>query len=235
MNWRLSGLDKYSLVSFSDSHSYWPWRMGREATCFDLKELSYDGVIKAMKTREGLVGTIEVEPGYGKYHMDGHRNCGVVMEPGESRKNRNVCPKCGRPLTIGVLHRVEELADREDGFVPKDAVPFKSIIPLSEIISSVMGIKQVYSKKVWDVYNKLVGRFGSEFGVMLDAPPLSLKEVAGERMASVLMANREGKICVEPGYDGVYGQPVFGKGVRESLDVKGPCDVQRSIMDFGND
>jgi len=132
MNWRLSQLDEYALVSFSDLHSFWPWRIGREATIFELPKLTYQGIINALKTKQGLAGTIEVDPGYGKYHFDGHRNCHICMAPKHSEKVNNICPKCGKQLTIGVLHRVEELADRPEGFVPKDAKPYKSIIPLSE-------------------------------------------------------------------------------------------------------
>ena len=131
MNWRLSQLDKYSLVSCSDSHSFWPWRIGREATIFELKELTYKGLIKALRTKEGLLGTIEVDPAYGKYHFDGHRNCKICLSPKESIKLKDICPVCGKQLTIGVDHRVNELADREEGFKPKGAKDFKRLIPLS--------------------------------------------------------------------------------------------------------
>ena len=160
MNWRLSQLDRFALVSFSDSHSFWPWRIGREATIFELKELSYDNMIKALKTKEGLAETIEVDPSYGKYHFDGHRDCNISLAPKESEKLRNICPVCKRELTIGVLHRIEELADRNDGHVPENARPFRSLVPLSEIISSVMGAN-VGSAKVWGEYNKLINAFGS--------------------------------------------------------------------------
>src|SRR3989338_2357073 len=115
MNWRLSQLDNYTLISNSDSHSFWPWRIGRECNIFDIK-LAYDAFIKSLKTKEGFIETIEVDPSYGKYHFDGHRLCKVCMSPKDAIKNKNICPKCGRKLTIGVLHRVEELADREEGF-----------------------------------------------------------------------------------------------------------------------
>lgn len=113
MDRRMSQLDKYRLVSFSDSHSYWPWRIGREATIFDFNELSYSNVLKALRTGEGFSGTIEVDPNYGKYHLDGHRVCKVCLEPKDSLANKNICPKCEKPLTLGVLHRVEDLADRD--------------------------------------------------------------------------------------------------------------------------
>ncbi|MBI2671003.1 DNA helicase UvrD, partial [Candidatus Woesearchaeota archaeon] len=134
MNWMISSLDKYALVSNSDMHSHWPWRLGREANIFDIK-LSYKNIINAIRTRKGFIETIETDPNYGKYHYDGHRNCNFSCSPEESRKLKNICPVCNKPLTIGVLNRVEQLADREYGFMPKDAVLFKKIIPLSELIA----------------------------------------------------------------------------------------------------
>src|SRR3989338_8375429 len=109
MNWRLSGLDKFTLVSNSDSHSFWPWRMGREANVFEMEELNYRNIIEAIRTRKGFLETIEVDPNYGKYHFDGHRNCGVSMSPKESKEYNNICPKCKQELTIGVLNRIEKL------------------------------------------------------------------------------------------------------------------------------
>jgi uncharacterized protein (TIGR00375 family) len=229
MNWRLSGLDKYVLVSNSDSHSFWPWRIGREATVFRLKELKYDNIINAIRRREGLVETIEVDPSYGKYHLDGHRGCGVCLEPKDSVKAKGMCPVCRKPLTIGVLHRVEELADRPEGFVPRNSIPYKSLIPLSEIISSVLGIEQLYSKKVWDVYNGLIGAFGSEFEVLLKAPESGLGEAAGDKIARAIIKVREGKVSISPGYDGVYGSPVFNGRARAARTAK----RQKSISDFG--
>ena len=230
MNWRLSGLDRYSLVSNSDSHSFWPWRIGREATVFEMKGLTYDNLIKAIRTKEGLVETIEVDPSYGKYHLDGHRGCRVCLKPGDSIKTNGVCPVCRKPLTIGVLHRVEELADRPDGFRPEGAIPYKSLIPLSEIISSVLGINQLYSKKVWDVYSKLIKAFGSEFRILLKTPESELKTI-NERVADAIIRVRDGKVKIVPGYDGVYGSPVFndGDGVNMSKSVK----RQKSLVDFG--
>ncbi|MCJ7816463.1 MAG: endonuclease Q family protein, partial [Candidatus Aenigmarchaeota archaeon] len=148
MNWRLSSLDNYSLLSFSDSHSFWPWRIGRECTMFDVKELTYSNIIRAIRTKSGLASTVEFFPEEGKYHFDGHRACNISLSPEESRKLGHWCPVCKRHLTIGVLHRVEELADRPQGYVPKGAIPFKSLIPLTEIISAQMGIGQLYSKKI---------------------------------------------------------------------------------------
>ena len=139
MNWMLSQLDGITLISNSDLHSFWPWRMGREANILDLKKLTYRNVLKAIREREGFAGTVEVDPGYGKYHFDGHRKCGVSMSPSESSRLNQTCPKCKKKMTVGVLSRVCELADREQGFKPKDAAPFKRMLPLSELISAGLG------------------------------------------------------------------------------------------------
>ncbi|MFH1237592.1 MAG: endonuclease Q family protein [Candidatus Aenigmatarchaeota archaeon] len=229
MNWRLSQLDKFSMVSFSDSHSFWPWRIGREATLFELKSLTYDNLLKALRTKEGLVETIEVDPSYGKYHFDGHRVCNVSLEPSESKKMKNVCPVCRRELTIGVLHRVEELADREHGFVPKGAKPFRSLLPLSEIISAATGAS-VSSNKVWEEYNKLVAAFGSELKVLLDASDDQLKVSTSERVANLLLSVRNGKVKIKPGYDGVYGEIENAKKSKtENAPFKKP---QKTLGEF---
>ncbi len=231
MNWRLSALDRYSLVSFSDSHSPWPWRLGREATVFDLKELDYSNMIKAIRTREGLTETLEFFPEEGKYHYDGHRACGVCMEPGESIRAGNVCPVCRRPLTIGVLHRVEELADREEGFRPEGARPFRSLIPLSEIIASILGTGLVSSRKVWAEYNRLIEAFGSEYRVLMEAGQGEMARVVDPRIAEAVVRVRNGQVRMQPGFDGEYGRPLF-RGEPEKLTGEPAAGKQRSIMDF---
>jgi uncharacterized protein (TIGR00375 family) len=207
MNWRISSLDKYSLVSSSDSHSFWPWRIGREATLFDLKKLTYDNLINALRTKKGLTGTIEVDPAYGKYHWDGHRKCNVCLSPKETNKLNKICPKCKKPVTVGVEYRVEELADRPEGFKPKNAKDFKRLMPLSEMISSSVG-KGVATKTVWEVFNKLIDQFKSELNILLDVPEKELKTFDA-KLAEMIIKNRNGKIKVKPGYDGEYGVPVF--------------------------
>jgi DNA helicase-2/ATP-dependent DNA helicase PcrA len=230
MNWRLSSLDRYALVSFSDSHSAWPWRLGREATVFDLKGLTYNGIIRAIRTREGLAETLEFFPEEGKYHYDGHRACNVCMEPRESIKAGNVCPVCRRPLTIGVLHRVEELADREEGFRPEGAKPFRSLIPLSEIIATVTGTGTVASKRVWADYNRLIEAFGSEYRVLLEAEQGEMARVVEPRIAEAVVRVREGRVRMQPGFDGEYGKPLFrGEPGRPGKPATGS---QKSIMDF---
>lgn len=211
MNWRLSSLDRFALVSFSDLHSFWPWRIGREATVFEMKDLTYDNLIKAIRTKEGLVETIEVDPSYGKYHYDGHRDCKVSLGPKDSEKFRNICPVCRRPLTIGVLHRVEELADREEGFVPENSKPFRSLVPLSEIMSFVLK-SGLSSGKVWEGYNKLVNSFGSEFNVLLEAGEERMKNVVDGNIVELILKVRSGKVNIKPGYDGVYGELVAEGG-----------------------
>jgi uncharacterized protein (TIGR00375 family) len=222
MNWRLSSLDKYALVSNSDSHSFWPWRIGREANVFDLKSLTYGDMLSAIREKDSkrFLYTIEVDPSYGKYHYDGHRACNISLSPEEARKLGDSCPVCKRHLTIGVLHRVEELADRPEGFVPKGAIPFKSLIPLTEIIAARMGTGQLYSKSIWAVYDRLVKAFGSEFAVLLDAEEHELRKHADEGLAKSIVSVREGKVEIKPGYDGVYGYPVFEGADRERLEKK---------------
>ena len=233
MNWRLSQLDNLSIVSFSDLHSYWPWRIGREATIFNCK-LDYNEIIKSLRNKS-IEMTIEVDPNYGKYHLDGHRACNVCLEPKESLKNKNICPKCKRPLTVGVLQRVEHLADRNEGFKPKDAVPFKSLIPLSEILSALLGTA-LSSQKTWKEYNNLINKFGSELNVLLEAEKKELEKTANEKIAEAIISNKEGKIKIKPGYDGVYGEPVFEDDVtnkqEEIKEKKSPGPRQEGLDKF---
>ncbi|MBR9676540.1 DNA helicase UvrD [Candidatus Woesearchaeota archaeon] len=230
MNWRLSQLDDYQLVSFSDSHSFWPWRIGREATVFETK-LTYQDVLKAIRTRQGLKETIEVDPNYGKYHFDGHRNCNVCLSPAESLKNNNRCPVCGKPLTIGVEHRIEQLADRELGFKPKNAVPYRTIIPLSEIISTLSG-KGIATKGVWQTYNKLISAFKNENNILLSTSKEELIKTVDEKLAELIIKNREGKIKVKPGYDGVYGVPLIGKTKPVEPVASTSPDYQKGLNQF---
>ncbi|MDH5690942.1 MAG: endonuclease Q family protein [Candidatus Bathyarchaeota archaeon] len=211
MNWRLSELDKYALVSNSDSHSVWPWRIGREANVFELKRLSYGEIVDAIrsKDKEQFKFTIETDPAYGKYHWTGHRNCNVALSPQEAVKLGNICPVCRRKLTRGVEQRVEELADRHAGFKPENAIGFMRLLPLSEIITAVLGTSSPYTQKVWSVYNKLVERFGDEYAVLIDASKDALSKVVDEKIVESIVRVREGKVKVIPGYDGVYGKLVI--------------------------
>lgn len=224
MNWRLSKLDRFTLISNSDSHSFWPWRIGRECNIFEIGDLSYKNILNVIRTKEGFKETIEFWPHEGKYHYDGHRNCNVVLEPKEAIKYSNICPVCKRPLTIGVLHRVEELADRPDGFRPAGAVPFRNLIPLSELISGVTGGLPA-SRKVWEEYNSLIKRFGNELNVLLEAGEDELRKAASEKIAEIIMRNRTQRIRFLPGYDGVYGVPVF-----DDADEAKMMERQRNSM-----
>jgi uncharacterized protein (TIGR00375 family) len=211
MNWRLSKLDRFVLVSNSDSHSFWPWRIGREANVFELQRPSYGEVIEAIRSKDPtrFKFTIETDPAYGKYHWTGHRNCNVSLSPREAEKLRNVCPVCRRRLTKGVEQRVEELADRPAGFRPDGAVGFKHLLPLSEIIAAVLGVDSPSVQKVWSIYNPLVERFGDEYSVLIDASKDALSAVAGDEVAEAIVRVRNGQAKVVPGYDGVYGQLII--------------------------
>jgi len=211
MNWRLSALDKYALVSNSDSHSFWPWRLGREANIFDLPHVTYGEVVDAMKEKDPkrFRATIEVEPAYGKYHWTGHRACGVSMPPEEAVRVGNVCPKCGKPLTVGVDQRIVELADRPKDFRPEGVIGFVHLLPLHEVIASVLGSSSPSGKEVWSIYKRLIQAFGNELSILLSAPYQRLIEEGGKALAKIILNIRLDQIKVVPGYDGVYGYPVF--------------------------
>jgi len=222
MNWRLSELDRFCLMSNSDAHSPWIWRLGREFNAFDLKEISYYEIADSVKKKDKkrFIFTVEVPPEYGKYHYTGHRNCGISLHPKEAIKLNNKCPKCGKKLTIGVLQRVEELADRPEGFVPKDAIPYKSLLPLYEIISYVMEIDQLYSKKVMEEQDKLIAKFGNELNVLLNAKRDELLRVTNTKIVDAIIKTREGKVNFIAGYDGVYGKPIFDTSKNEGLEKR---------------
>src|SRR3990170_6061083 len=233
MNWRLSSLDKYALVSNSDSHSHWPWRIGREANVFELEHVTYQNMVDAIRKKdpEHFKFTIETDPAYGKYHWTGHRNCKVSLSPQEAIKFGNRCPMCRRSLTKGVEQRVEELADRPPKFKPPNAIGFKHLMPLSEIIAAVLGASYPSVLKVWDVYNLLVGKFGDEYTVLMDAPMEELAGIVEQRIADAIVRVREEKVHVTPGYDGVYGQLVLSEQPNET-ELKKESIKQRSLADF---
>ncbi|MBS7635883.1 DNA helicase UvrD [Candidatus Bathyarchaeota archaeon] len=211
MNWRLSKLDQFTLVSNSDSHSFWPWRMGREANVFELKSPSYWEVVDAIKNKDktSFKFTVETDPAYGKYHWTGHRNCNVSLSPKEAIKLGNICPVCRKKLTKGVEERVEELADRPAGFRPENAIGYLHLLPLSEIIATVLNVDSPSTQQVWSIYNKLVEKFGNEYSVLIDAPKEALESVVNGKIAEAIIRVREDRIKVVPGYDGVYGRPII--------------------------
>ena len=204
MLWRFK--ENVNIVSFSDSHSFWPFRLGREATIFEVGELSYKEIIKAIRTGEGLIGTIETPPEYGKYHYDGHRNCGFSCSPSETKKLNGICPKCGKKLTIGVDYRVDEIAKEGEGYRPEKAKMFFKLLPLHELIA--LNLKSgMESKKTWEAYNELIGKFGNELKILLDVSREDLlKEEIDEKLVELILFNRKGKLQVKPGFDGEYGE-----------------------------
>jgi uncharacterized protein (TIGR00375 family) len=222
MNWRLSALDRYTLLSNSDSHSAWPWRLGREANVFELNKVTYWEIVDAIKKKDTrrFLFTIETDPAYGKYHWTGHRTCSVSMSPSEAIKNQNKCPVCGRRLTKGVEQRVEELADRPVGFIPKNTPGYVHLLPLSEIISSVIGSDNLSSQKVWKIYNTLINKFGNEYNVLLKASLKDIAEVVESKIADLIVRVREDKVKVIPGYDGVYGKLVVSEEKGKAVAIK---------------
>lgn len=204
MNWRLSALDKYTLISNSDAHS--PNNFGREANVFDI-ELSYENLINAIKSKDlsKFLYTIEFYPEEGMYHYDGHRACQVRFSPEETKEYKKICPVCGKILTVGVLSRVGDLADRPLGFQPKNAIPFKRLVPLKEIIAEVLGVKGK-TKKVEALYNDLINHFENEFNILLNVDIKNISSFSGEKLAEALKRVREGQLVINPGYDGEYGE-----------------------------
>ena len=202
MNWRISKLDRYQLVSNSDAHS--PSKLGREANLLDI-DCSYEGLYRAIQTGEGLEGTVEFFPEEGKYHFDGHRKCGVSLSPVEAERLGGICPVCGKKLTMGVDHRVEQLADRAEGFVKKDGKKYESLVPLPEVISACMGYSTA-SKKVQGCFEQMIQILGTEFDILRNVPSEDIKSCAGERIAEGIENVRTGNVKRIPGYDGEYGK-----------------------------
>jgi uncharacterized protein (TIGR00375 family) len=203
MNWRLSKLDKFSLISNSDSHS--PSRIGREANVFNC-ELNYWEIKKVLETKNNskFLYTVEFFPEEGKYHYDGHRNCNIRLHPRETKKYQGRCPVCGKSLTRGVLNRVEELADRDEGFIPKNAIGYKSLVPLDEIIAEAKGVNK-NSKAVEREYLDLVRCFGSEFNLLVNLEEEEIFAKLPERIALGIKRVREKRLKILPGFDGEYG------------------------------
>jgi uncharacterized protein (TIGR00375 family) len=235
MNWRLSKLDRYGLVSNSDCHSFWPWRIGREANVFELENFTYREVTDAISKNDPtrFKFTIETDPAYGKYHWTGHRNCKISLSPAEAIKFGNVCPVCRRKLTKGVEQRVEELADRPADYKRLDAPSFKRLLPLSEIIAAVLGTDSPAIQGVWKSYNALVGKFGDEYTVLLEAALDEMASVVDMPIAQAVVKVRDGSAKVTPGYDGVYGHLALDVDA-PTLKFKAPVArvQQRSMSDF---
>lgn len=204
MNWRLSKLDKYTLVSNSDAHS--PSKIGRESNVFNT-DLSYKGLFEAIKSKDPdrFLHTVEFFPQEGKYHYDGHRKCDVLFSPQETIQNKYICPKCGRRVTIGVMHRIEELADREPGSLSPLRLPYKNLIPLNEVIAQALK-KTAQCKSVWETYFRFIHEFGSEFHILTEVPVSDLNRVYPERASLGVERMRKDQVNILPGYDGTYGK-----------------------------
>lgn len=214
MNRRLSALDNITLISNSDAHS--PSKLGREANIFDTN-VSYMSMTGALKTGNGFPGTIEFFPEEGKYHYDGHRACDVCLSPEETIRCNYLCPVCGRKLTIGVMHRVEKLADRKEDFRGKGPRNYYSIIPLDEIISETIGVGPK-SKAVGKIYSGLLDDLGNEFKILLDTPVEDIEKAGSSRLAEAVSRVRDHKVHIAPGYDGEYGKiKIFGKTDRKEI------------------
>lgn len=203
MNWRLSQLEGITLVSNSDAHS--PGKLGREANVFET-ELSYSAIIDVITSGDPayFLGTIEFFPEEGKYHYDGHRNCGVRLSPSETLKHNHLCPQCGKPVTVGVMHRVEMLADRPEGHRAKNALPYWRIIPLVELVAEVNGTG-VNTKSVAATYFRLLDGLGSEFSILMHAPIAEIETSGGGLLAEAIRRMRAGDVAIAPGYDGEFG------------------------------
>ena len=202
MNWRVGALDSYQLISNSDAHS--PAKLGREANLLGI-ELSYEGLTRAVNEGKGLEGTLEFYPEEGKYHFDGHRKCGLCISPQETARLGNRCPICGKKITIGVLNRVEQLADRPEGYVPAGARPFENLVPLPEVIGASIGAS-ASSKKVQERYEHMLAALGPEFVILRQIPIEEIRHAAGFRVAEGIRRLREGEVERIPGYDGEYGK-----------------------------
>lgn len=220
MNWRLSALDRYQLISNSDAHS--PAKLGREGNLIE-GALSYEGLYQAVQTGEGLYSTIEFFPEEGKYHYDGHRKCHLCLSPQEAAKYGGKCPVCGKKLTIGVEHRVEELADRPLGYVRENAKPFESLVPLQEVIAASLGCGAQSTKAV-RLYEELLKTLGTEFAILREIPAEDIKKAAGGRLAEGIRRLRAGEVDRRPGYDGEYGSiRLFGED--ELANADGQLDL----------
>jgi uncharacterized protein (TIGR00375 family) len=216
MNWRLSELDRITLLSNSDAHS--PSKIGREANIFNT-EISYKAMMEAIKTREGFTGTIEFFPEEGKYHYDGHRTCGISLTPHETLRHNYLCPVCGKRVTVGVMHRIEKLANRQEGFKPKGMPSYYSIIPLPEIIAEVLKVG-ANSKAVDKEYRNLLNKLGNEFKILMDVQLKDIEQASSTLITDAILKVRKGDVHIAPGYDGEYGKVKIFEAVKRK-EIKG--------------
>lgn len=211
MNWRIPELDNFSIVSFSDSHSPHPYRIGREATLFELEKITYENIYKALKNpdkKNKILMTVEFFPEEGKYHFDGHRLCGIRFSPAESKKHNFICPVCQKPLTIGVMSRIEMLAKREENFVDPQRPPFKKTPTLMEIISQIENL-DINSKKISEIYLKIINTFNSELEILIGNYDKEEMDVKFPKLRRALEKIDKAEVFLDPGYDGVYGKVIL--------------------------
>jgi len=215
---RVSALDRFAVISNSDAHS--PSKLGREANAFDA-DFSYRGVVEAIRSHDPakFLYTVEFYPEEGKYFADGHRNCGVVLAPKESRKRNNICPACGKKLTLGVRHRVEELADRPERPVTEGRIPARHLVPLEEIIAEACG-RSPAGRSVRTHYFRLIREFGNEHRILTEIPGRELRRTGSDRIALGVERARRGRLGISPGYDGKYGQIRIFNETRDSPPFK---------------
>ncbi|MCP5467737.1 MAG: hypothetical protein H7A32_00520 [Deltaproteobacteria bacterium] len=211
MNWRISHLDRFCLMSNSDAHS--PAKIGRESNLFHC-DMDYYAMKRALETGIGFGGTVEFFPEEGKYHLDGHRRCGVRLTPEESRARSGICPHCNQPLTLGVMYRVEQLADRPVDYMPPDVVEFKSLIPLPEVLSEILKVGP-NSKTVAVKYENLLKDLSDELSILNKLPLEDIKRAAEKssipRLDEAIARMRRGEVIREAGFDGEYGRiKLFG-------------------------
>ena len=214
MNWRVSGLDRLTLISNSDAHS--PGKLGREANLLDI-EIGYEPLLEALRDRRGWGGTIEFFPEEGKYHLDGHRKCGQRLEPGRTRELGGRCPTCGALITVGVMSRVEELADRPPGARPEGAAAFSSLVPLAEIAGEVVGAGPS-SGRAAALAERVLAQLGPELVVLREAPLEDIERAGGPVLAEAVRRVRAGELAIDAGYDGEFGTVrIFAEGERATL------------------
>jgi uncharacterized protein (TIGR00375 family) len=201
MNWRLRRLDRYTLISNSDSHS--ARRIGREANVLACEQ-TYDGIVDALKSRDPakFLSTLEFFPEEGKYHLDGHRNCKIRWTPSETKSRGFRCPTCGKRVTVGVMHRVESLADRPEGETPPGAIPFRRVVQLDKIIADALGVN-TGTQAVEREYQNLIYKCGTEFRALLEAPEEELRKATSAKITEGILRMRQRRVRVEPGYAGI--------------------------------
>jgi len=237
MNWRLSTLDRFTLISNSDAHSPYPYRIGREANVFQFDDVTYGGLVEAIRTRDKrrFLFTIETDPAYGKYHYSGHRRCNLSVPGSESKRLGGVCPICRKKLTRGVEERVDALADRPIGYELQGAVGFKHLMPLQETIAAVMNVDSEASTVVWKEYSSLVSRFGNEYNVLLSSRD-ELAKATDPRIAETIVRTRNDEVVVIPGYDGVYGRLDLTAVRKEVYAQRAKHSIgQSNLFDFAFD